>query len=128
MPTRKSVRSTKSRKTVSKPQVTSSMGPTYDTQMIVTILLLLFVYPLGLIFMWAWMHTWPVWLKIVISLPFVLAVGVIILMLLVVGSVVRNGRFERMMYEQQYRQQMLKQQQQQMMWQLSPTPSTYNTY
>ncbi len=101
------------------------MGPTYDTQMVITILLLLFVYPLGLIFMWAWMRNWPVWLKIVISLPFVIALFFIGLMLLIVGSLVRNGRFDRMMQQQEYRQKM--QQKREQMWNYTPTP-TYTTY
>ena len=123
---KKSTKSSARKTRVKKPQITSSMGPTYDTQMIVTILLLIFVYPLGLIFMWAWMRNWPIWLKIVVSLPFVLAVCIIILMMLAVGSIVRNGRFERMMYEQQYKQQL--RQEQQHMWDISPTPTAYNTY
>src|SRR5579859_4879128 len=128
MPTRKTKKTATARKTKApKPVVYSSMGPTYDTQMIVTILLLLFVYPLGLVFMWAWMRNWPIWLKIVISLPFILALSFIIFMLLAVGSFVKDGRFERMMYEQQYRQ-MMQQRQQQMMWSLTPTPVQYNTY
>ncbi|MDE2025358.1 MAG: hypothetical protein KGJ07_02615 [Patescibacteria group bacterium] len=124
MPSRKKSSKARQHKTVQKPHISSSMGPTYDTQMIITILLLLFVYPLGLIFMWAWMRTWPLWLKIVISLPFALSIFVIILMLLVVGSLVRNGRFDRMMYEQQYRRQMMQQQ----LWNITPTPATNNTY
>jgi hypothetical protein len=43
-----------------------------DTKAIIVILLLLFVYPIGLILMWAWMKSWPTWLKIIISLPIIL--------------------------------------------------------
>ena len=34
---------------------TSTASISYETQMIIVVLLLLFVYPIGLIFMWAWM-------------------------------------------------------------------------
>jgi DMSO reductase anchor subunit len=84
MPTKKKLKShsakIKTEKKVIKPHITSSNGPTYDTQMIVTILLLLFVYPLGLMFMWVWMHTWPVWLKLIISIPFLLGLLVVCIM------------------------------------------------
>lgn len=127
MPARKTKRTSSAKKTtVTKPQVTSSMGQAYDTQMIVTILLLLFVYPIGLIFMWAWMRNWPMWLKVVISLPFVLAIIVFATMLFVLGSIVRSGRFQQMMYDQQYRRMMQNRQEQ--LWNITPTPSTYNTY
>lgn len=85
---------------VSKPQVTSSNGPTYDTIMIITILLLLFVYPLGLIFMWAWMKTWPVWLKIVISLPFIISVVFLVIIFSLVRNSIREGKYHNMVYEQ----------------------------
>jgi len=124
MPAKRKTPST-NRKAPIKPQVTSSMGSTYDTQMIITILLLLFVYPIGLLFMWVWMK-WPVWLKLVISIPFILAIVLIALMLFAAGSFIRNGRFEQMMRDQQYRQMM--QQRQEQIWQISPTPTTYNTY
>jgi hypothetical protein len=125
MPARKT-KKTSARKPVVKPAITSSMGPTYDTQMVITILLLLFVYPIGLIFMWAWMRNWPVWLKVVISLPFLLAILFFAFMMIVLGSIVRSGRFQQMMYDQQYKHMMQQRQEQQ--WQITPTPQTYNTY
>lgn len=42
-----------------------------DTKTIITILLLIFVYPVGLILMWAWTG-WKTWVKILISLPVIL--------------------------------------------------------
>lgn len=109
---------------VQKPQVTSSMGPTYDTQMIITILLLLFVYPLGLVFMWAWMKTWPLWLKLIISLPLLLSLFVIFLLFYFVGTIIRHGTYRAMVGQQRIEHM---QQLPQDMMDLTPTP-TYTTY
>jgi biotin transporter BioY len=92
---------TTKRSTVRKPQITSSQGPSYDTKMLITIILLLFVYPLGLIFMWAWMHTWPVWLKIIITLPFIISAFVVIMLLSIVGNAIKDTRMQRTMYRYQ---------------------------
>lgn len=78
-------------KVIRRPHITSSHGPTYDTLMIVTILLLLFVYPIGIIFMWAWMKTWPTWLKAVISAPFIIAITFLIIVSFIVGSIIHRG-------------------------------------
>ena len=51
------------------PNVTKT---TDNKTLIIAILLLAFVYPIGLIFMWFWTK-WPLWLKIVLSLPVLLA-------------------------------------------------------
>lgn len=91
MAKRKAVRKSKAVRAVKKPHVTSSHGPTYDTLMIVTILLLLFVYPIGIIFMWAWMKTWPTWLKAVISAPFVIAITFLIIVSFIVGNIIHRG-------------------------------------
>lgn len=77
---------------VRKPQVTSSNGPSYDTQMIVTVLLLVFIYPVGLIFMWAWMKTWPIWLKLIISLPFIISLFTMAIILIAIGRFVHHFR------------------------------------
>jgi len=45
-----------------------------DTQLLIVILLLVLVYPLGILFMWYWMKMWPTWLKIIISLPFIIGI------------------------------------------------------
>ena len=95
--------SSRSKKAVSRPNVTSSMGPSYDTQMIVTILLLIFIYPVGLIFMWAWMRTWPIWIKIIISLPLIISVFFVMLVLFAVHRAIQDVRYERMMGNYEYR-------------------------
>lgn len=51
------------------PQANSSL----DTKSIVTILLLLFFFPLGVILMW-FLTKWPVWLKLIITIPVTLAI------------------------------------------------------
>ncbi len=50
-------------------QVTQqNTGPSTDTKSLITALLLIFLYPAGLITMWFWVK-WPIWLKIMLSLP-----------------------------------------------------------
>lgn len=63
---------------------TPSQGASKDTRTIVTVLLLIFVYPLGFFFMWFWTK-WPVWVKVVISFP-VIAVLLTVLLVSIGGS------------------------------------------
>lgn len=51
--------------------VQSNQGASNDTRTIVTVLLLIFLFPIGFIVMWVW-PKWPSWVKIIISLPIVL--------------------------------------------------------
>lgn len=44
-----------------------------DTKTIITALLLIFIYPVGLILMWFW-TSWKTWLKILLSLPIILLI------------------------------------------------------
>jgi hypothetical protein len=110
----------KARNIVRKPKVTSLMGPQYDTRMIVTILLLIFIYPVGLIFMWAWMKSWPVWLKFIISLPLLISLFFVGLIIFTVGKAVKEARYQQMMgtYQNQMYQNSYS----------SPTVSPYKTY
>jgi hypothetical protein len=39
-----------------------------NTKAIISVLLLIFIYPIGLIVAWFWVK-WPMWLKIVVTLP-----------------------------------------------------------
>ncbi len=48
-----------------------SSGTSEDTKTIVTVLLLLFVFPLGLVLMWFWTK-WPSWIKLLISVPIII--------------------------------------------------------
>lgn len=69
--------------TTTPPQAASVTSPP-DTHMILVILLLVFVYPIGLIAMWALMKQWPAWLKWLISSPVILAIlGVVLAIALV---------------------------------------------
>lgn len=92
----------------------------YETQVIITILLLLFVYPAGLIVMWWWMKNWPLWLKIIISLPLFLGVLAFFSILLVLGTIVNRVRWDTQ-FQQNVRQRMW--QQQMRMMTTTPTPS-----
>ena len=108
---------------VRKPKVTSSMGPSYDTQMIVTILLLVFIYPVGLIFMWAWMKSWPIWLKIIISLPLIISLFTVMLILIAIGRFVRHVK-----YDQEFQDYRMRITPYQKNVEVSPTISPYKMY
>jgi len=62
----------------------------FETRMIVVIVLLLFVYPVGLILMWFWMKEWPTWLKIIISLPVVIAICAMFFAFFIAAMVIRG--------------------------------------
>lgn len=51
----------------------------HDTKTIITVLLLVFLYPIGVIVMWFW-PKWKAWVKILISLPILLFLFFIILL------------------------------------------------
>lgn len=56
----------------------SRSNQTPDNHLIAVVLLLVFIYPLGLIFMWMWMKAWPKWLKWLLTLFFVLPIVLVI--------------------------------------------------
>lgn len=61
---------------------TTSDSLSYETKTIIVILSLFFFWPAGIILMWLWMHTWPAWVKILVTLPIVL--GALFMIALVV--------------------------------------------
>lgn len=61
-----------------------SQGMSNDTKSIITILLLIFVAPVGFIVMW-FFPKWPLWLKFVISLPALLFMGAILVAITLVA-------------------------------------------
>lgn len=64
------------------PQTTTPEVHDTGTKTIVTVLVLLFAYPIGIILMWFWVK-WPKLVKILITLPIILAfVGIIAAILL----------------------------------------------
>lgn len=77
-------------------------------------MLLLFFYPIGLILMWFWMVKWPLWLKILLSLPVALALFAFFAALIFAAIFVRNIGWQQQMNIQ--REKMMQQ------W-LSPTPT-----
>ena len=54
-------------------KTTQSTGMSEDTKTIITVILLVCAYPIGVIFMWFWTR-WPKWVKVVLTLPVVLAI------------------------------------------------------
>jgi hypothetical protein len=63
------------------------VGTSNDTKTLVTVLLLIFVFPIGFILMWVWAK-WKLWVKIIVSLPtLLLFLGFIIMIAAVFSSV-----------------------------------------
>lgn len=48
-----------------------------DTKAIIVVLLLIFVFPIGLLLMWFWTK-WPLWVKLVVTIP-ILLIGLLFL-------------------------------------------------
>lgn len=88
----------------------------YETRTLITIILLLFIYPVGLILMWWWMKNWPLWLKIIITIPLVLGVFAFFAIIFVLGAILSHVRIDTKT------QQELQRQLQQQEMQLSGTP------
>ncbi len=57
-----------------------NQGASDDTRTIVTVLLLIFAFPVGIIVMLAWTR-WPDWLKLLITIPVVIGVIAVIIAL-----------------------------------------------
>lgn len=55
----------------------TNQGTSNETKSIVTVLLLIFIYPIGVILAWFWTR-WPVWVKIVVGLPVVIIIVAVI--------------------------------------------------
>jgi hypothetical protein len=113
---------------VRRPQVSSSQGPSYDTMMIVTILLLIFVYPLGIVFMWGLMRTWPTWLKVVVSLPLLIGIFFTTVILFAVGKAIKGTDFNNVRLQQRNIERMQRQQDRMMQQDITPTPSSPYTF
>ena len=65
--------------------VVPASGTSSNTKLIVTVLLLLFVYPVGFVVMWVWTK-WKLWIKLLLSLPIILFI-VGILMAIVLAAI-----------------------------------------
>ena len=66
----------------------------YDTKALITVLLLLLVYPIGLVIMWRWMK-WSKLIMHVISLPIYLFALMVVLgvVLFIIGALTTGVRF-----------------------------------
>lgn len=65
------------------PADSNQHGMSNDTKTLIVILLLIFTYWIGLIFMWIWMKTWPKWIKILVTLPAIIFLIVVPLAIIV---------------------------------------------
>jgi len=70
---------TKKAKAVKAPKLS------YDTQTMITVFLLVTVYPIGLVTMFKWMK-WPVWLRVLVLSPLIF-LGVIIFVAIVAAVI-----------------------------------------
>lgn len=53
--------------------VSQKEGISNDAQAIITVMLLVFTYPIGFIVMWVWTD-WPIWLRLLLSIPVILLI------------------------------------------------------
>lgn len=67
----------------------------FETKTVITIILLLFVYPVGLILMWWWMREWPLWLKLLLSIPLFFAVLALFGMIFIIGALIHSVPSQR---------------------------------
>src|SRR3989344_7604135 len=72
----------------------------YDTKLVLTLVLLFLLYPVGLILMFKWM-TWPKWLKVLLSLPVVIFIFAFVFMIIggfilgITGNYSRDNELEK---------------------------------
>ncbi|SRR5258706_7268835 len=66
----------------------------YDSKTIIVVLLLLLAYPIGAVLMWMWMGKWPIWLKAIITVPFVFGILAATFMILIMFAFIRSANFE----------------------------------
>lgn len=99
MPTKKSAKKAKASPT---RLSAADQSLSYETKLIIVVLLLLFVYPVGLIFMWVWMGRWPLILRIIITLPVFLGLGAFFMLMVLFASAFNKMRWERTHYMQPY--------------------------
>ena len=130
MPTKKKAAKRTTRKlssVVESEAMASEM--TTDTKTIIVVLLLIFVYPLGAIFMWVWMKWWPMWVRILLTLPFILGILMMIFGLAMAGFIMRSAvRQQERMNTIPYQRRMDVPQQSPNQMYLTPTPIPYSNY
>jgi len=73
-------------------------GMSQDTKIIITVLMLLFFLPAGIVLTWIWMK-WPKWVKIVITLPVFISILAIVVAMIAVslnprGQIVKMQELE----------------------------------
>lgn len=94
MPSKKATRKSSTNHSVkaenSRPRRYNDTVQPTDTQLIIVLLLLVFVYPLGLIFMWVWMRHWPTWIKLLISAPLLIGLLSAFFVMLIIRSLLHN--------------------------------------
>ncbi len=69
-------------------------GLSEDAKTLITVLLLLFAYPAGLIMMFIWMK-WPTWVKLLIAFPVTLLLIIVIFTLFSLPFLAGNYKFNQ---------------------------------
>jgi hypothetical protein len=67
-------------------------GMSQDTKTIITVLLLVVVFPLGIIFMWVWMK-WPIWVKLILTIPFAIIPTIAVLLAITLVAINPSKQF-----------------------------------
>ena len=62
----------------------------HDAQAIITVICLIFVYPIGFLVMWLWTE-WPIWLRLLLSIPVILLIIVLFSFPAILQSIVPHS-------------------------------------
>lgn len=62
----------------------------YEIKTVITVILLVTAYPVGVIMMLIWMK-WPVWVKALVCAPFILVALTVLLVLGIIGAAIGRG-------------------------------------
>src|SRR5260221_13555616 len=84
----------RSRKSTTSNVSSNTNSLSYDSKTIIVVLLLLLAYPIGAVLMWMWMREWPLWLKCVITIPFVFGIIMSFFMIFVFLSIIHSTNFD----------------------------------
>lgn len=81
------------------PIPTTPPSPQMDPRTIIVVLALVLFYPVGVILMWWWMKTWPLWIKILISLVLLALFIIFLLPIFLVFFLPKNSLHKTSMQE-----------------------------
>lgn len=76
---------------VSIPVASTQVNSSVDNNTIIVIVLLIIFYPVGLILMWTMMKHWPLWIKLVASIPILFTVLILVAVVLLFNAGLKSN-------------------------------------